>query len=43
MLFQEKRSGAFQAWKVMILTEKKKLNGFQRLLEAGGAVVYPDK
>ncbi|ELT90028.1 hypothetical protein CAPTEDRAFT_225496 [Capitella teleta] len=40
-LSQENNSGAFQSWKVMLMTDKKKENGFKRLLEAGGALVCP--
>ena len=33
--------GAFKEWSVILLTDKKKEDGFSRLLQAGGATVYP--
>jgi hypothetical protein len=35
-----RRSGAFTSWKVVLVCEEKRREGFIRLLEAGGAHVY---
>ena len=35
--------GAFEGWNVVIVTEKKREDGFRRLLEAGGATVLASK
>ena len=35
--------GAFEGWIVVIVTEKKREDGFRRLLEAGGATVTATK
>lgn len=44
-MFQVKPScmGAFDGWNVIVLTEKKREDGFRRLLEAGGATVAATK
>ncbi len=35
--------GAFEGWRVVLLTDKRREDGFRRLLEAGGATVEANR
>ncbi len=46
MLFQgpsTEVAGAFGGWRVVLVTDRKREDGFRRLLEAGGATVIATK